>query len=159
MIPRLLLQIASLLALTAAAGVLVWHFHPNRPELYLTQEEAGPGEVTVAEALARAAAGPVVWLDARQSREFALEHIPGALSLNVADWENLLIAAFPALAEAPEGAAVVIYCDGQQCAASREIRDRLRQTPLGDRELLILRGGWPAWKAEGKAVGQGGGRP
>lgn len=153
MIQRLLFQIAALLALTAAAGALVWRFHPDRPELYLTQEEAGAGEITVAEAIARAAAGPVVWIDARPAREFALGHIPGALLLNVADWENLLIAAFPALTEAPEGAAVILYCDGQQCAASREVRDRLRQTPLGDRALLILRGGWPAWKAAGQAEG------
>ncbi len=150
MIPRLLLQIAAILALTAAAAALAGRFHPQRPEWYLTQEEAGPGEISVAEALARAATGPVIWLDARASREFALGHIPGALLLNVADWENLLIEAFPALSEAPEGAAAIIYCDGQQCAASREVRDRLRQTPLGDREWLILRGGWPAWKAAGQ---------
>jgi 3-mercaptopyruvate sulfurtransferase SseA len=71
------------------------------------------------------------------------------LLLNESDWENLLIASFPSITEAPEGAPVIIYCDGQQCEASRAVRDRLRQTPLGDRELLILRGGWPAWQAAG----------
>lgn len=149
MIARIFLQSVLLLALAAVAGALVYRFHPNRPELYLTRDAAGPGEITVIEAKARATAGPVIWLDARHRPEYEASHIPGALLLNEYDWENLLIAAFPSITEAPEGAPVIIYCDGQECAASRAVRDRLRQTPLGDRELLILRGGWPAWQAAG----------
>ena len=149
MISRIFLQSLLLLLLVAGAGALVYRFHPDRPELYLTRDAAGPGEVTVTEARARAAAGPVVWLDARHLPEFEAGHIPGALLLNEYDWENLLIAAFPTITEAPEGTPVIIYCDGQQCTASRAVRDRLRQTPLGDRELLILRGGWLAWQAAG----------
>ena len=149
MIARIFLQSLLLLALAAVAGAVVYRFHPNRPELYLTRDAAGPGEVTVIEARARAAAGPVIWLDARHRPEYEAAHIPGALLLNEYDWENLLIASFPSITEAPEGAPVIIYCDGQQCEASRAVRDRLRQTPLGDRELLILRGGWPAWQAAG----------
>jgi len=150
MIARILRQSLLLLALAVVAGALVYRFHPNRPELYLTHEAAGPDEITAAQAKARAAAGPVVWLDARRGPEFKAGHIPGALLLNDYDWENLLIAAFPAIMEAAEGTPVIIYCDGQQCAASRAVRDKLRQTPLGDRELLILRGGWPAWQAAGR---------
>lgn len=150
MIARILRQSLILLALAAVAGALVYRFHPNSPELYLTHEAAGPDEITVAQAKARAAAGPVLWLDARHEPEFKAGHIPGALLLNDYDWENLLIAAFPAIMEAAEGTPVIIYCDGQQCAASRAVRDKLRQTPLGDRELLILRGGWPAWEAAGR---------
>ncbi len=149
MIVRVFLQSILLLGLAAVAGALVWKFHPDRPELYLTQEAASPGEITVAEAKARAAAGPVIWLDARREPEFSAGHVPGALLLNEYDWENLLIAAFPVITEAAEGTPVIIYCDGQQCAASRAVREKLQQTPLGDRELLILRGGWPAWQAEG----------
>lgn len=147
MIARLFVQIVLLLLLAAGAGALVYRYHPNRPELYLTHEAAGPGEITVMEAKARAAAGPVIWLDARHQAEFTAGHIPGALLLNQSDWENLLIAAFPALSEAAEGTPVIIYCDGQECAASRAVREKLQQTPLGSRELLILRGGWPAWQA------------
>ena len=147
MMARLLVQTAVLLVLSAGAGVLVYWFHPDRPELYLTQENAAPGEITVADAKARVAAGPVLWLDARREPEFKAGHIPGALLLNEYDWENLLIAAFPAIMEAAEGTPLIIYCDGQQCAASRAVREKLQQTPLGDRELLILRGGWPAWQA------------
>lgn len=149
MFPRLILQSVILLASAAAAGVLVWKFHPDAPELYLSREAAVPGEVTVAEAKERMAAGPVVWLDARHEKEFQAGHIPGALLLNEAQWEDLLIASFETITSAPEGAPVIIYCDGQACAASRGVRDKLRQTPIGDRELLILRGGWPAWQEAG----------
>lgn len=146
MILRILQQSALLLALASIAGVLVWKLHPSAPELYLSREIVSMGEITAAEARTRGAAGPIVWLDARQEKQYLAGHIPGALLLNEYDWENLLIAAFPAITEAPEGTPVIIYCDGQACAASRTIRDRLRQTPLGDRELLILHGGWPAWQ-------------
>ena len=150
MMARILWQSALLLAMAVVAGVLVYRFHPNRPELYLTHEAAGPDEITVTQARERAAAGPVIWLDARHEPEFRAGHIPGALLLNDYDWENLLIAAFPVITEAAEGTPLIIYCDGQQCAASRAVRDKLRQTPLGDRELLILRGGWPAWQVAGR---------
>lgn len=146
MLRRIFLQSTILLALAAAAGALSWKFHPEAPELYLTHEASAPGEITVAEARQRMAAGPVVWVDARHQREFAAGHIPGALLLNLQDWENLLIASFETLTSAPEGAPVIIYCDGQQCEASRAVREKLQQTPVGDRELLILRGGWPAWQ-------------
>ena len=149
MIRRILFQSAILLGLAAMAGALVWKFHPEAPELYLSHDAISMGEITVEEARARATAGPIVWLDARHAKEFQKGHVPGALLLNEYDWENLLIAAFPSIIEAPEGSPVIIYCDGQACAASRAVRDRLRQTPLGDRELLILHGGWPAWQASG----------
>lgn len=149
MLRRMIVQSVLLLGMSAAAGALVWKFHPDAPELYLSREAAVPGEVTVAEARERMAAGPVIWLDARHEKEFQAGHIPGALLLNEAQWEDLLSACFETITGAPEGAPVIIYCDGQACAASRSVRDRLRQTPVGDRELLILRGGWPAWRESG----------
>jgi rhodanese-related sulfurtransferase len=150
MIRRILVQSAVLLICATAAGALVWKFHPEAPELYLSHESASPGEITVTEARARAAAGPVIWLDARHEKEYQAGHISGALLLNEYDWENLLSTAFHSIAEAAEGTPVIIYCDGQACAASRAVRDHLRQTPIGDRELLILHGGWPAWQAGAK---------
>lgn len=147
MLLRLILQSLLLLVMAGVAGFLVWRYHPERPELYLTRESAAPGEITVLEARERQAAGPVIWVDARREQEFAAGHIPGALLLNEYDWDNLLFEAFPVITDAAEGVPVIIYCDGQECAASRTVRERLQQTPVGDRELLILRGGWPAWQS------------
>ena len=155
MIRRIFLQSTVLLGLATIAGALVWKFHPEAPELYLSHNAISMGEITVEEARIRAAAGPIVWLDARHEKEFQKGHIPGALLLNEYDWENLLIVAFPSITEAPDGSPVIIYCDGHACAASRKVRDNLRQTPLGDRELLILHGGWPAWQASGMDVVKG----
>ncbi|MES2706222.1 MAG: rhodanese-like domain-containing protein [Verrucomicrobiota bacterium] len=147
MIRRMLLQSAVLLALTALAGALTWHFHPERPELYLTQEAAHEGEITVLDALARQQKDGVVWLDARQAAEYRKGHIPGAMLLNEYDWENLLTAAFEFIAQTPDERPVIIYCDGQKCAASHAVRKKLQETtPIGDREILVLRGGFPAWE-------------
>lgn len=147
LIRKFLIQTLALVLMAAVAGAIVYRFHPERPELYLTREAAVPGEITVEEALAREKAGPVIWIDARRAQEFGQEHIPGGLLLNQYDWENLLLEAFPVIAEAPEGVPLILYCDGQECEASRKVRELLQLTPIGDREMLILRGGWPAWKA------------
>lgn len=152
MIRRALLQSAVLLALTALAGALTWHFHPERPELHLIAESAGPEEISIADALKRQEKDGVIWLDARQLTEFQKGHIPGALLLNEYDWENLLTSAFEFISQAPEGRPVIIYCDGQKCAASHAVRDKLRETPIGDRELLVLHGGFPAWAAAGQPI-------
>ena len=40
MIARIFLQSLLLLALAAVAGAVVYRFHPNRPELYLTRDLA-----------------------------------------------------------------------------------------------------------------------
>ena len=149
MIRRILLQSLMLLGMAGIAGALVWKFHPNAPQLYLSHDTISMGEITVEETRTRAAAGPIVWLDARHKKEYVKGHVPGALLLNEYEWEELLSAAFHSIVDAPEGSPVIIYCDGQACAASRMVRGRLRQTPLGDRELLILHGGWPAWLASG----------
>lgn len=145
MIRRILLESLALLALTTLAAALTWRFHPERPELYLTNEFAGVGEITVLDALARQRKDGVIWIDARKAEEFAKGRIPDALLLNEYDWETLLEPVFQAIAEAPETRPVIVYCDGHECAASHAVRDKLRQLPFGDRDILVLHGGFPAW--------------
>jgi rhodanese-related sulfurtransferase len=145
---RILLQSAILLALTAAAGALTWHFHPERPELYLVAEPAPEGEISLADALERQKKDGVVWLDARQESEFRKGHIPGAILLNEYDWENLLVNSFEKITQAPDQSPAIVYCDGQKCAASHAVRKRLEESKaIGDREILVLHGGFPAWVA------------
>lgn len=145
---RILWQSAILLALTAAAGALTWKFHPERPELYLVAEAAPEGEISIQDVLERQKKDGVIWLDARQESEYRKGHIPGALLLNEYDYENQLMASFEKITSAADTIPVVIYCDGQKCAASHAIRQRLEESKaLGDRELLVLHGGFPAWLA------------
>lgn len=146
---RVLWQCAALSVLTVAAGALTAKFHPKAPEWSVQAETAGEGEITVADALKLAESEQgVIWLDARRREAFEKEHIPGALPLNEAEWENLIEEAFSTIAEAPPEKPIIVYCDGQACEASRRVRDKLiNDTPLGDRPLFILHGGWPAWQA------------
>ncbi len=144
---RAVWQAGALLLLAAAAGAVTARFHPRAPELETAAEIAGPGEITVAEAGDLVKTRGVIWIDARHPDQFAKGTIPGAIPLNQYDWENGLIAAFNLIADAPRERVVIIFCDGQKCEASKHVREQLRQTPLGDRELLILHGGWPSWAA------------
>ena len=95
--------------------------------------------VTVDEA--RAWADAAIWVDARPDDEFARDHVPGALSLNEDQWNDLLP---QFLAVWSPGKKIVIYCSSLSCNASREVARRLRkEAQLSD--VFVLEGGWEAW--------------
>jgi rhodanese-related sulfurtransferase len=148
MIPRAAAQAALLLALAAAAAGLTWQFHPDRPALYLAAESADPDEISVADALALEKSRGVIWVDARSNSQFALAHIPGAIRLTDQEWSDLMFPFIKILDADDARRPLVIYCDAQKCAASKAVRNRLRyEVPIGDREVHVLHGGWPAWQA------------
>lgn len=147
MIVRMAWQSALLLALAAGGALATWRWHPQRPELYLVGERAAPDEITVADALAAAKAKGVIWLDARPRSEFDKGHIPGAHLLNLYEWDDLMPDIVQLLDADGLKSTIVIYCDGQKCAASRELRDRMNELPLGEIDIRVLHGGWPAWQA------------
>ena len=74
-------------------------------------------------------------------------HIPGALLLNLYEWEDLMFPVVEVLDADELRRTIIIYCDAQKCATSRQLRDKLNELPLGERDIRILHGGWPAWKA------------
>jgi len=151
MILRILWQSALILALGAAGAWATWKWHPDRPELYLVSEDtAGPNEITVADALALEKQGRLVWLDARVRSEFDKGHVPGAFLLNLYEWVDLMRPVIEKLQEFPEYPVIVVYCDSQKCTASKEIRQNLLDTGLGDLDIRVLHGGWPAWQAAQK---------
>jgi rhodanese-related sulfurtransferase len=85
---------------------------------------------------------PVLWVDARSTREFKLQHIPSAVRLTEDDWNELL----PDLLKVWEpGSMVVVYCSSHKCHASEEVAKRLREE-AGLKPVFVLRGGWEAWK-------------
>ena len=84
---------------------------------------------------------PVLWIDARAETAFASGHVPGALSLSEAEWEQGL----PAVVKAwRPGVKVVVYCDDRGCEASQSVARRLRRE-LGLGDIFVLKGGWRAW--------------
>lgn len=147
MILRGLWQTVLLMSLAAGAAWATWRWHPQRPELYLMSERAAPGEITLTDALALEKTKGVLWLDARPRAEFEKGHIPGAHLLNLYEWDDLMFPFMQVLEEKGASHTLVIYCDAQKCAASRELRDRLNELPLGELDIRVLHGGWPAWKA------------
>ncbi|PWT80302.1 MAG: rhodanese [Acidobacteria bacterium] len=119
------------------AGVAAF-VHPRRPEW--SREALAPGEERLKTVLEWGSA--VLWVDARSQRDYETEHIPGALSLNLEEWDTL----FPRFLDqwSPERK-VVVYCSSLSCALSHEVADRLTQS--GVSPVYVLKGGWEGWKA------------
>jgi rhodanese-related sulfurtransferase len=86
----------------------------------------------------------VLWVDARSEAEYAAGHIPGALLLNLDQWNGLL----PSLLQVWErDRMVVVYCSSISCQASREVAEKLRDE-VGLQSVFVLRGGWEAWRQQ-----------
>ena len=83
----------------------------------------------------------VIWVDARPSEEFDLDHITGAISLNEDRWNELLP---QFLGQWSPEKKVVIYCSAQSCNASHEVAKRLREEAQL-KNVFVLDGGWERW--------------
>ena len=86
--------------------------------------------------------GTVTVLDVRPEDEFVLGHLPKAVHLPPA-----AIPDAPAFVQ--EGRDVVAYCRGPYCLYAEEAVAALRRA---GRKARVLEGGWPEWRAEGRAV-------
>jgi rhodanese-related sulfurtransferase len=92
--------------------------------------------------LARLRDGLVSVLDVRPEEEFSLGHLPGALSVPLAELERRL-------AELPRDREIVAYCRGAYCVLSFEAVATLRAKGYRARRLEH---GYPEWKAAGLPV-------
>jgi rhodanese-related sulfurtransferase len=115
-------------------------FHPKAPPW---EDRVGPGEVSLNQALEWGK--DVLWLDARPRQAYQREHVPGALSLNLENWDE----AVPQVLQAwSPGRPIVVYCDSGGCHASKEVAEKLRtEMQLGN--VFVLHGGWGAWLRHG----------
>jgi rhodanese-related sulfurtransferase len=96
------------------------------------------------EELARRLEGgdPLIVLDVRPAAEYAAGHLPGAVSIPVAELRRRL-------AELPTDREVVAYCRGPYCAFAHEAVVLLREEGFSARRL---EDGLPEWQAAGLAV-------
>lgn len=144
-----LIQMLILLAVAVVPALATARWHPRSPffppdvppelssgETAVTQ--LADDEVSVEQALAWGES--VLWIDARSTKEYTKNHIPGAHLLNEQDWEGQL---FEVLDAAPlnDPGRVVVYCGSQRCGASRAVADRLRKE-AGLERVYVLHGGW-----------------
>lgn len=88
--------------------------------------------------------GKVLWIDARPAEVFEKGHIPGAMLLNEQGFMEQSLALLDVLQTTT--LPVIIYCGGEKCEASREVKRRLLEVVPLD-ECYVLKGGWPAWMA------------
>lgn len=138
----MLREMALVVGISLVGATLSAFFHPRRPawfevisdeELRWTIDEDRAAELV-------AAGGRILWVDARPSGRFEEYHFPGAISLDVDNWAELLIAQQEEL-EAAMGIPVIVYCDGNRCEKSMEVATRLREL-AGLDPVYLLRGDW-----------------
>lgn len=131
---KLAIKEASVLLLIAFALAGVTRLVVQTPQATMNYDE-----ILLEDATKR----PVLWIDARNKTEYAKDHIPDAVNLNEDAWEELL----PSLLSiySPDKT-LVVYCDSDQCDASRQAAKRLRDE-VGLQNVFILKGGWQAWLA------------
>jgi rhodanese-related sulfurtransferase len=93
----------------------------------------------------RLAAGDVTLIDVRPADEFAAGHIPGALSMPVAELTKRV-------EELPKRKEIVAYCRGPYCVMAVTAVELLRQRGYRARRSIES---IPAWRAHGYPVAQG----
>ncbi len=90
----------------------------------------------------RARSGEVTVLDVRPREEYRAGHIPGALSVPLAELKNRL-------AELPGDRDIVAYCRGPYCVLAVEAVETLRAHGFS---AVRLEDGVPEWRARGFEV-------
>ena len=87
----------------------------------------------------------VIWVDARRADAFAAGHHPEAIHLSEGNWDADLSRILSVWDfEQP----LIVYCDGGDCASSREYAERLRREMDTD-AVFWLQGGWQVLKETG----------
>lgn len=92
-----------------------------------------------------------IFIDARSRREYVAGHVAGSVHL---PFEAFQAAAPPAVLDfLPQDHFLVIYCDGGDCDASRNVRRMLRTH--GYTEMRIFEPGWAAIADSGLPIVEG----
>jgi rhodanese-related sulfurtransferase len=124
-----------------------------RPSVFeaILHDDAGSAEVSTAELRTALSTGSTLVLDARPYEEYAVSHVPGALSvpgkpgttpvLYVAD-VNAIIQTAP-----DRSRALILYCNGLNCGRSKRFAEDLIKA--GYQNVRRYQLGAPAWRALG----------
>lgn len=116
-------------------------FHPKRPSWYqVVPEDVKRWSIDETKAAEIIKTENILWVDARPAKKFNEEHYPGAISLDVEDWANLMFEQQETL-QGAMGKTVIVYCDGTRCEKSQDVAKRLREF-LGLDPVFLLKGNW-----------------
>jgi rhodanese-related sulfurtransferase len=111
----------------------------------LGEKNAKTPEISTAQVRQILDSGGAMILDTRSRAEFEAGHIPGAQILDVVPDQQ--IAAAERLVNGNKAAALVLYCNGPYCQASRRLAERL--TGAGFTNVRRYQLGIPVWRALG----------
>lgn len=152
---RSLLQAIGIILISGALGIGVNAFRANgipvvenwQEKILNEQLTGGLPAVSFKEAKEAYETSSALFVDARDPDFYNQEHIPGAVSLPVREFELF----FPVLKEqlwnTPR---IITYCDGANCEMSVELTEKLLFAGL--EYVEIFTGGIQQWKAAGQPV-------
>jgi rhodanese-related sulfurtransferase len=108
-------------------------------------EDGGPEEInSVARAKEIFDNGNVLFVDARSQEKYEDGHIPGAVSLPVGQFDEL-IGSF--LDQHAAARSIVTYCSGRTCEDSHHLARLLSESGFDNVRVFI--DGFPGWEAQG----------
>ncbi|AQS71757.1 metalloregulator ArsR/SmtB family transcription factor [Streptomyces pactum] len=116
---------------------------PAARDAYLGED--GAQEINREELAARVRSGAAVVLDVRPMEEYLAGHIPGALSIPVAELAHRID-------ELPEHVEIVVYCRGEYCALAY---DAVRLLTDRGRRALRMNDGMLEWRLSDMPVDAG----
>ena len=143
----LLFHIFIILFLGAVTGVLSNTFSDTPIPWIRPSKDAQKQQwkqITIQEARKSLETGAVLFIDARESKEYKLGHIPGALNIPA---ETFLESYQEYTNWLPVDLPLIVYCQGDPCDESRTALTHLKN--FGHENLLLLPGGWLEWKGAG----------
>lgn len=133
-------QAAALLLLALVPSLLSAWLHPWQADQ--PSEADGVQAITLSDALAMSGGQQVLWIDARHADAWRADHIPGAINLSLAAWEQQLVNFVEAwIPDQP----VIVYCDSASCGAALSVARRLVRE-FEATNIFYLDGGWESWK-------------
>ena len=114
---------------------------PSKAELYAKKEIP---TITLEQTREKLDQKGIIFLDAREAREYEIKHIKGALSLPVTHFELYYSKMKKSL---PKDAEIVVYCAGEECGASLHLAEEL--ISLQYKNIQVFLGGWVEWNKAG----------
>jgi rhodanese-related sulfurtransferase len=139
---------AAALALSFVHVGFAWAEGSSIDQATLMEPDAKTGEVSTEQLRRILADGSALIIDARPRAEFVAGHIPGAQVIDAPSTEQ--IAAMGQIAKGNKAAALIIYCNGPFCQASRRLAEQLAAAGFTNVRRYQL--GLPVWRALGGPV-------
>ena len=162
---RILLVNAGIVALSASIGISLNRAFVAGPQesVFSYSNEGGklefkpvpanqvePAEAQLSDVRQIVASKSMVLVDGRSQPEYENGHLPGAISLSVADFDKR----FPEFAaQYPKEGAYLIYCGSGQCGLSRQLAGLLRKN--GYHHTKLYSAGYNDWFLAGNPIEKG----